>query len=373
MKWSFKIGRAFGIELRVHITFFLIVAWAAYVWGVSYGHGTAGAVYGSLLILLLFVCVVIHELSHSRMAQHYGAEVRSITLLPIGGLALLKDMPEDPRKEMWVSVVGPLSNIVIAIPLALLLLATPGRAVPESAEGFLDLVTGISLRGAVTYLFVINIMLALFNLIPAFPLDGGRVFRSILAQHMPFPRATRMAVVTGQLFALFMALAGIWLGAWIWVLIAIFIYLGADAEGSQAEMKSKLSKLKVADAVTGRMKVLSPEQSLGEVVSFTLHSYQEDFPVVNEGALVGVLTRADLIKGLGQGGTETTVGEAMETSFPVVSPDAPFSEVYDKINQTRVKAVPVVDEGRLLGMVTLEHLSEVFMLIDSSRKPLFPG
>lgn len=373
MKWSFKIGRAFGIQLRVHITFFLIVIWAAYVWGVSYGHGTPGAIYGSLMILLLFVCVVIHELSHSRMAQYYGAEVESITLLPIGGLALLKKMPEDPRKEMWVSVVGPLSNVLIAALLALLLLAIPGKAAPETAEEFLDLVTGLSLRGAVIYLFSINIMLALFNLIPAFPLDGGRVLRSILAQHMPFPRATRVAVITGQLFAVFLAISGLWLGAWIWILIAIFIYMGADAEGSRAEMKTVLSRLKVADAVTGKMKVLAPEQSLGEVVAFMLHSYQEDFPVLREGKLVGVLTHADLIKGLDRGGPQLPVSEAMETSFPVVSPDAPFSEVYDKISETRVKAVPVVDEGRLLGMVTLEHLSQVFMLISSSNKPDIPG
>lgn len=368
MKWSFKIGRAFGIDLRIHITFFLIVAWAAYIWGVSYGGGMAGAVYGSFLILLLFACVIIHELCHSRMAQHYGAVVDSITLLPIGGLSLLRNMPEDPGKEMWVSLVGPLSNVVIAALLSVVLVLVPNKAGFETAEDFLDIMTSISGQGMLTYLLLINILLAVFNLLPAFPLDGGRVLRSILAQYMPYARATRVAVTAGQIFAFILGIAGLLLGAWIWILIAVFIYMGAEAEGSQSEIKTVLSRLKVADAVTGHVKVLSPEQELREVVAFVMHSYQEDFPVVVNGTIVGVLTRAGLIEGLNHRGPGSSVSEAMETSFPTVTSDAPFSEVYDKINETRVKAVPVVEEGRLLGMVTLEHLSEVFMLLSSTDK-----
>ena len=370
MKWSFKIGRIFGIDLRVHITFFLIVAWAAYIWGDRYGGGTAGAVYGSLLILLLFVCVVIHELCHSRMAQHYGAEVTSITLLPIGGLSLLKKMPDDPRKEMWVSLVGPASNLVIAALLAVVLVLVPGKGAMWPEETFLDLIFGISVQGAVVYLLFINVMLSAFNLIPAFPLDGGRVLRSILAQRMPYLKATRLAVTTGQVFAFILGIAGLLLGAWIWILIAIFIYMGAEQEGAQTEMKTVLSRLKVADAITGQVKVLSPDQSLREVVSLTLHSFQEDFPVLRDGKLVGVLTRTGLLAALAHRGPYGKVGEAMEKSFPVVSAEARFSEVYEKINQSRIKAVPVVEDGRLLGMVTLEHLSEVFMLLSSTDKPL---
>jgi Zn-dependent protease len=367
MKWSFKIGRIFHIDLRIHITFFLIVGWAAYFFWVNSGRA-AGAHYGAVLIQLLFACVVIHELSHSRMAQHYGAEVVSITLLPIGGLSLLKKMPSDPRKEMWVSLVGPASNLVIAAFLALVLAFIPVRR----GVAAVDLVYDISLQGAVTYLLIVNVMLALFNLLPAFPLDGGRVLRSILAQRMSYVRATRMAVLAGQAFAFILGIAGILLGAWIWILVAIFIYMGAEQEGSQAEMKTVLSRLKVSDAITGQVKVLSPQQSLGDVVSFALHSYQEDFPVVENGKLVGVLTRAGLLKGLGSEGPDGSVAAAMERSFPVVAAGAVFSEVYEKMNQTRIKAVPVVEDGRLLGMVTLEHLSEVFMLLSSSDEPLIP-
>jgi Zn-dependent protease len=372
MKWSFKIGRAFGIDLRIHVTFFLIVAWAAYIWGVGYEGGTAGAFYGALLISLLFACVVIHEFCHSLMAIHYGGEVASITLLPIGGVSLLKNMPEEPIKELWVSLVGPLSNVVIAAVLAVVLAVLPNKVGTGSAEEFADIITGISLQGLITYLLIINLLLAFFNLLPAFPLDGGRVFRSILAQRMTYVRATRVAVTTGQIFAFILGIAGLLLGAWLWILIAVFIYLGAEQEGAGAEMKTVLSRLKVGQAVTGSPNIISPSDRLSEVVAIVMHAYQEDFPVVEDGKLIGVLTRGNLIAGLHNIGPEAEVGQVMERNFQVVDADDSFAAVYEKINQSGVKAVPVIHEGRLIGMVTLEHLSEVFMLLSATDKPLFP-
>lgn len=370
MKWSFKIGHVFGIELRIHATFFLIVAWAAYIWGAAYGHGAAGAFYGAVLISLLFVCVVIHELSHSRMAQHYGAEVASITLLPIGGIAMLKSMPEEPRKELWVSLVGPASNLVIAAGLAVVLAVLPGKAPVDTSEQMVEIVTGISLQGLVTYLLFINILLAVFNLMPAFPLDGGRVLRSLLAQRMSYVRATRAAVAAGQVFAFILGIAGLLLGAWIWIIIAVFIYLGAEQEGAGAQMKDVLSELKARQAVATDGRTLAPTDSLGHAVDLTLHSYQEDFPVVEDGRLTGVLTRANLVSGLHRRGPEADVGEVMEKSFPTVDADAPFSKVYEKMNESGIKAVPVLDDGQLLGIVTLEHLSEVFLLLSATDEPL---
>lgn len=373
MKWSFKVGRLFGIELRIHITFFLIIAYAAYIWGVGYEGGAAGAVYGAFLISLLFVCVVIHEMCHSLMAIHFGGEVSSITLLPIGGVSLLKNMPEEPTKELFVSVVGPLSNVVIAVLLGFVYVLIPNKAETLTAEQFADLITGISFQGLVTYMLIINLLLAVFNLLPAFPLDGGRVLRSILAQRMSYVRATRAAVTAGQVFAFILGIAGLLLGAWLWILIAIFIYMGAEQEGAGAEMKTVLSRLTVGQAATGNVKVLSPRDRLSEVVAVVLHAYQEDFPVIDGDRLEGVLTRANLIAGLHRLGPEGTVGQIMETDFPVVNPDAPFSEVYQKMNESGIKAIPVVENGKLIGMVTLEHLSEVFMLMTATDKPLFPG
>lgn len=373
MKWSFKVGRIFGIELRVHITFFLIVLYAAYIWGVGYEQGWPGAVYGAFLISMLFICVVIHELSHSRMAQHYGAEVASITLLPIGGVSLLKNMPEEPKKELWVSLVGPFSNIVIGAILGLVLILLPGKVEAASTEQFTDIMIGISLQGFVTYMLIINLLLAVFNMLPAFPLDGGRVLRSILAQRMSYVKATRAAVTTGQIFAFMLGIAGLLLGAWLWLIIAIFIYMGAEQEGAGAEVKTVLSRLTVGQAVEAGSKVLSPEQTLGDVVTIVLHSFQEDFPVLDGDRIVGVLTRANLIGGLHKAGPDAMVSQVMEREFPLVEASAPFSEVYEKMNASGIKAVPVVEGGRLVGMVTLEHLSEVFMLLSSTDKTILPG
>ncbi|MCL4474163.1 MAG: site-2 protease family protein [Actinobacteria bacterium] len=373
MKWSFKIGRVFDIELRVHITFFLIIVYAAYIWGVGYHQGWAGAVYGAVLISALFLCVVIHELCHSRMAQYYGGEVASITLLPIGGVSLLKNMPDDPKKEFWVTIVGPVSNVIIGILLIPFLYLVPNQV--DGAYGAFtnaDVLTGISLQGFVSYMLLINFLLAVFNLLPAFPLDGGRVLRSLLAQRMSYVSATRAAVTTGQVFAFIFGIAGLLQGAWLWVIIAVFIYMGAEQEGAAAEMKTVLSRLTVGQAVEEDTKTVAPDQTLSDVVAIVLHAYQEDFPVVDGGRIVGVLTRAKLLGGLHQLGAHTTVEQVMEKEFPVVDAEARFSEVYEKMNSSGIKAIPVVKNKRLLGMVTLEHLSEVFMLLSSTDDTLMP-
>ncbi|MHB8859916.1 MAG: site-2 protease family protein [Thermoleophilia bacterium] len=373
MKWSFKIGRVFDIELRVHITFFLIIVYAAYIWGVGYHQGWAGAVYGAVLISALFLCVVIHELCHSRMAQYYGGEVASITLLPIGGVSLLKNMPDDPKKEFWMTIVGPVSNVIIGILLIPFLYLVPNQV--DGAYGAFtnaDVLTGISLQGFVSYMLLINFLLAVFNLLPAFPLDGGRVLRSLLAQRMSYVSATRAAVTTGQVFAFIFGIAGLLQGAWLWVIIAVFIYMGAEQEGAAAEMKTVLSRLTVGQAVEEDTKTVAPDQTLSDVVAIVLHAYQEDFPVVDGGRIVGVLTRAKLLGGLHQLGAHTTVEQVMEKEFPVVDAEARFSEVYEKMNSSGIKAIPVVKNKRLLGMVTLEHLSEVFMLLSSTDDTLMP-
>jgi len=321
------------------------------------------------MIAILFICVVIHELCHSRMAQHYGGEVDRNTLLPIGGVSMLKNMPEDPKKELWVSLVGPLSNLVIAAILFPFIYLVP-NPVDGTFGAFTnaDVLISISVQGFISYLFLINVMLALFNLLPAFPLDGGRVLRSILAQFMPYMRATRVAVTAGQVFAFILGIAGLWSGNWLLLIIAVFIYFGAEQEGRGTEVKTVLSKLTAGQAVEANAKALSPEQPLSEVVAIVLHSFQEDFPVLDGDSIVGVLTRANLIGGLHNIGPEAQVSQVMEKNFPIVEASALFSEVYEKMNASGVKALPVVEGGRLLGMVTLEHLSEVFMLLNSTEK-----
>ncbi len=232
MKWSYRIFRVFGIDVRVHVTFVLIVAYFAYVWGIlREPGGVGGALYGVVLVVLLFGLVVVHELTHSRVAQAFGVSVRDITLLPIGGMAAMEEMPKEPRQELLVALAGPMSNVVLAIVMAAAAPLAVDTSVFGSFQHFSDALLEPSFEGAYLYLLAINVSLAVFNLLPAFPMDGGRVFRAFLAMRMGRARATRTAVGVGQSFAVILGILGVFGGGFFLVVVAVFIYFGAQAEG----------------------------------------------------------------------------------------------------------------------------------------------
>jgi len=365
MHWSYKIFKVFGIEVRVHVTFLMIVAYFAFVWGVERDPGGwTGALYGVLLVLLLFGLVVMHELTHSRVAQAYGVRVRDITLLPIGGMASLEKMPDEPRQELLVALSGPLSNVVLGVVMA----AAAPLAVDTSVfQDFDRLTTSLltpGFEGAYLYVLMANITLAIFNLIPAFPMDGGRVFRAFLALRMGRARATRIAVVVGQTFALLLGLLGIFGGGIFLVVIAAFIYLGAQAEGRGDETKGALGRLRVSQAVNVDVDTARPDQTIGTLAARLFHSYQSDFPVVEaDGQVVGIVTRDRLITMLGQHGADYPVSEAMITQFPVGALDEPVYDVLQRMRAGGYRAAPIMESGRLVGMLSLEDISEVFALL----------
>jgi Zn-dependent protease len=372
MRLSYRLFRFFGIDVRVHITFAFIVAYFAYIWGtIEEPASVWGALYGVLLVIILFALVVIHELSHSRVAQHYGISVRSITLLPIGGLAAMEEIPEEPRKELVISSAGPLSNVVIGvIMLALSPLVLDWGGLTFSGY-FTELMFERSFAGAYAYILVVNWFLAVFNLIPAFPLDGGRVFRAILALRMDRGRATRVAVAVGQTLAVLMAIYGFFGGGIILVLIAIFIFFGAQGEGTHGEVQRVLRELQVKRVVNPDFHVARRGQTLGELAARLFHTYQEDFPVVGgRGELEGILTRDRLIAELGRHGPDYPVIEAMRTDFPVVGLDDQVTEVLAKMRAGNFKAVPVVERGTLVGMLSVEDISEVYSLLSAGGRDL---
>lgn len=372
MRLSYRLFRVFGIDVRVHLTFAFIVAYFAYIWGtIDEPASVWGALYGVLLVVLLFALVVIHELSHSRVAQHYGISVRSITLLPIGGLAAMEEIPEEPRKELIISSAGPLSNVVIGvIMLALSPLVLDWGGLTFSGY-FTELMFERSFAGAYAYILVVNWFLAVFNLIPAFPLDGGRVFRAILALRMDRGRATRVAVAVGQVLAVLMAIYGFFGGGIILVLIAIFIFFGAQGEGTHGEVQRVLRELQVKRVVNPNVHVARRGQTLGELAARLFHTYQEDFPVVSgRGELEGILTRDRLIAELGRHGPDYPVIEAMRTDFPVVGLDDQVTEVLAKMRADNFKAVPVVERGTLVGMLSVEDISEVYSLLSAGGRDL---
>jgi stage IV sporulation protein FB len=351
MRWSLRIGRLFGIDLQVHVTFFLLVAWVALS---SYGAaGRIGdAVVGVGLTLAVFGSVILHELGHALTARRFGVGTRDIILLPIGGVARLERMPERPSQELIVAAAGPL--VSLALWLGFLAI---GRIIggPPTAGPF----GGLPLFAQLAQ---INLALALFNLIPAFPMDGGRMLRAVLAWRGDFLRATRIAAAIGQAMAVGLGFLGLFSNP-ILVLVALFVWIGATGEARAIEGRALLDGLPVTAAMMTEFTTLSPDDTLDHAAQQLLRGAQTDFPVVDQrGEVTGVLTRDRLVEGLKRQGPETLVGAAMASGSLSVAPSASLQEVAQQMQASRCPVVPVVDRGRLRGLVTLENLGEVMVL-----------
>ncbi|MCZ7598298.1 MAG: site-2 protease family protein [Gammaproteobacteria bacterium] len=289
MKWSFSIGRIAGIDVRVHLTFLLLLAWFA-IWNWQASGDTGQVMSAMIFILALFACVVMHEFGHALVARRFGVATRSITLLPIGGVASMERMPENPLHEIAVAIAGPMVNFAIALVIYLLMPADSIVAMPQAGpdvDGSAELPGGTSLAGQLLF---INLVLGVFNLLPAFPMDGGRVLRALLSLFMPSLRATRLAASIGQGLALALGLLGL-LGNPFLILIAVFVWIGAAGEAGYAEMKSAISSVPVTRAMLTEYETVHEYDSLGHVADLTLKGSQKDFPVVRGDEVIGVVTQ----------------------------------------------------------------------------------
>jgi Zn-dependent protease len=362
MKWSFKLGSISGIDLRIHFTFIFVIIWAA-AQGASGRGGLYGALFAAASILLLFVCVTLHELGHSLVARRLGIRVKDITLLPIGGLAQLEALPERPLHELLITLAGPAVNFALAIGLGLALLAIGGVQWLLNLGYLPHLLEGP--RGPVSllvYLLGANLVLGVFNLIPAFPMDGGRVLRALLAMWTSYPRATRIAVRVGQVMAVgFMLLAVSPAGNLSLVLVALFVFTGASYEDQAVRLRTMLRGLRVRHALRwGRVQTVGSEDTLANVMQLGLRSQQRDFPVMRAGALVGILARDDLLAAIQGGGGQVLVEEAMRREFPSVAPDDLLIRAQQLIAQTGLSALPVFDRGYFLGLISLEDINRAY-------------
>jgi stage IV sporulation protein FB len=373
MTTSFRLFRVRGIDVKMHITFPLILIWAGFVFGTAGpgGFSLSGAVFGVVVTLILFVCVVIHELSHSLAALRMGYPVREIVLLPLGGVAQIEKLPELPRQELIMSLVGPLSNVVIGgVLLAIVLLlgidvqASLMKIVMEPAElGWSDVLP---------YLTFTNFALAAFNLIPAFPMDGGRVLRALLATSLPFARATAIAVSVGQAVAWMLGLAGLLTRNVTWILVAVFVFAGAAQEGRMIRVKDALRGLLVRHAFSHGAIAISPGDPISRAADLTFESFQADFPVCTgdltceRGSIVGLLTYADTLRALRSRSPDTPVREVMRSEFPRVTLDDELFEAQRRMSEAKVDAVPVIDDGQFLGLLTRRDISEVYQLLSVS-------
>ncbi len=354
MSWSFPIGRLLGSEVRVHVTFFLLLAWIAIA---HYQQGgTQAAVEGVAFILALFACVVAHEFGHALAARRYGIRTPDITLLPIGGLARLERMPEDPRQEIIVALAGPAVNVVIAAVLILFLNSSFSLDALQRLDN-----PSLSFLAR---LASVNIFLVIFNLIPAFPMDGGRVFRAVLSIWYPRRQATNIAAKVGQALAFGFGFLGLVGGNPLLIFIAIFVYLAATAEAQMVGLQDVSRHLGVGDAMITRFEPLGPQATIGDAAELLLRTTQHEFPVVDGGGrLRGILTRNAMIAALSKSGAETPVIEAMTGDVPTIAAGARLEAALKLMQGRSTPAVGVVDRsGRFIGYITSENVGELMMV-----------
>jgi len=352
--WSWKLGRVAGIDVHMHGTFLILLVWV----GVSHylqRHRLADAGAGILFILALFAVVVLHELGHALTARRFGIRTRDITLLPIGGVARMERMPDDPRQEILVALAGPAVNLALAALLSSVMTPTAWRDV--------DWVGGGDFLSRLVW---VNVSLAVFNLIPAFPMDGGRVLRAALALRMDHVRATRVAARIGQGAALALGLVGLFANPFL-VLVALFVWVGAAAEAGAALMHAALGGLPVSRAMVTRFETLTPTDPLQRAVAHVLAGFQHDFPVVEEGRIVGVLTRSGLVKGLTEQGAGALVATAMSRRFEVVEATELLERAVQRLETSQAPVMAVVRDGVLVGILTMDNVAEVLMFTSALR------
>jgi len=353
MSWSLNIGSVAGTAIRVHVTFLLFLAW---IFGVNYISGGPQVAWSGLLfILLLFLCVLLHEFGHIFTARGFGVRTPDVILLPIGGVARLERIPEKPSEEFLIAIAGPAVNVVIAM----LLIVIGGANLSAGHLSMLES-TNVSM---IDRLAAVNLFLALFNLIPAFPMDGGRVLRALLAARFGYVRATEIAAMIGQWVAFVLGFLGLF-GNPLLIFIAIFVYLAASAEAHLVATRAMSRGVPVTSAMLTQFATLTPAEHVDAAVETLLRTSQSEFPVVDgAGRPIGVLGRGDLIRALRERGPDARVADVMTTGIPTVNKNRCLEDAFRLLQEKAAPAVGIVDASdRLVGLVTSETIGEMLML-----------
>jgi len=364
MSWSLNIGTIAGTAVRIHITFLLFLGW---IFAASWASGGPQEAWqGLAFMVLLFACVVAHEFGHIFTARAFGVSTPDVTLLPIGGVARLERIPEEPYQEFLVAIAGPLVNVAIAILLMLIagahLNASHLAAVESPRASLID------------RLAAVNLFLAAFNMIPAFPMDGGRVLRALLAVRLGFVRATEIAAVIGQGVAFALGFIGLFSNPLL-IFIAIFVYLAASSEAHLVAIRAMTRGVPVSTAMMTQFATLTPEAHVDEAVQILLRTSQSEFPVVDgAGKPVGVLGRGDIIRALKERGPDARVADVMSSAVPSIGQRQCLEEAFRTLQEKSAPAVAVVDmSGRLVGLVTSETVGEMLMLHQAMPKGVTLG
>ena len=366
---SLKLFSVRGIDVRLHFTFPLILLWGAFQFGVA-GGSMSSALFGVIAVSLLFVLVTLHEFGHSFAAMYYKVPVKQIVLSPIGGVAQLQHIPDNPVQEFVISIAGPAVNFVIAVLMALF--------IPILGLGAMDFMTalsgtaGLTITAVFAYVFAYNIFLALFNLIPAFPLDGGRVFRALLAMKLDYGQATNIAAAVGKGLAVMMGLYGLLNGGIFMIFIAMFVFTAAGQEAKMVKYRVSLKGFTVHDVYATSAYTLTPYHRLEQAVQLMMMSGQSSFPVVENDVLEGFITRRDLSEAMKSRGGHTWANMIMRRDIVPVSPLLPLEEAQKRMVIEELDALPVVENGRYLGLLAHWNINQVaqWQSGDKNAKPV---
>jgi Zn-dependent protease len=376
MDSSLKIARIWGIDIQVHWSFVLILFYGAFLYSRDASNVLAGAIYGVIVILLLFVCVVLHEFGHAITAKYFGINVPHITLLPIGGVAQLERMPRKPMHEFLIAIAGPAVNFVLAallLPVALLVVSMSMRAgtIWTIIPALMRAAQSMSLAGLLLTLAGTNLLLGIFNLLPAFPMDGGRILRALLALRLQYIPATRIAVLVGRGMAILFAIWGIFGGDILLLLIAFFVYVGGRGELEAVQSRYILKDFSARQAVNKDAHVLYTSEPISRAVDYIMTSYQGDFPVYDLGHnLVGVLTRPRLVATLRGQGQEGRIVDVMipQARVPVTDAETSLADVWEIMLEARSRVIIVQDQGQFLGLITLDDISELIQVMGAAKE-----
>jgi len=364
--WSIPAGRIFGVELRVHLTFFFLLI---FVWLTeSASHGPLSAGRGLALVGIIFGCVVLHELGHALVGRHAGVPAKAIILLPIGGVTLLDETQHslEPgiltwKRDIRIALAGPLVNLLVAFAAGGILLAVA----PEVQLWATPYVHSSNLPRSLVWS---NAWLALFNLLPAYPMDGGRVLRALFSRRMDPVRATRRAVTIGQAFATLFMLAGMISISYIWLtLIGFFLFIAAQLEERSVVFQSVLETVRLEDIMLTDFATLSPADTLEDALEKAVHSLQDDFPVIRGSDMVGVISRQKILQALRAEGNGY-VQSVMNRIFEVAQKKESLASAFRKLTARNLSIIPVVEDERLVGIVTLQNLMHSMALLAESRK-----
>lgn len=356
MKWSLNLGRISGIKILVHWTFLILIGWIVFS-EMQRGSDLSATLWSVGFVMTIFVCVVLHELGHALTAKRYGVNTKMITLLPIGGVASLERIPENPKQELMIAVAGPAVNVVIALVLWLIL--PPMREMPD--EEFFSRITPANF---LYLLFFVNLMLVIFNAIPAFPMDGGRVLRALLAFKLGRVRATQIAANLGQMLAIFFVFIGFFYNPFL-ILIGIFVFFGAWSENIMVQHLDFLRGHLVREGMMTNFVTLAPTETVRDALGKLLKGSEHDFVVEQDGQVVGTLTRMQLIQAVKDERIENPVSEIMTQEVRAFSVHDKLAEAYTELQKTKAPLFPVLEDGRLAGVINSDNINE-FILIKSA-------